>query len=76
MDITHIQALLSIIFHTLDAYLVKMLGQLGVSCYLQVYLIIRCLVAVHILGYQVAIYLSNPAISELVIIVCQLIWTL
>lgn len=29
MDITHLQALLSVIFHSLDAYLLKMLNQLG-----------------------------------------------
>lgn len=31
IDITHLQALLSIIFHTLDAYLRKMLNQLGIT---------------------------------------------
>ena len=30
MDITHLQALLSVIFHSLDAYLMKMLNQLGI----------------------------------------------
>lgn len=29
MDITHLQALLSIIFHTLDSYLLKVVSQLG-----------------------------------------------
>lgn len=29
MDITHLQALLSVIFHSLDAYLQKLLNQLG-----------------------------------------------
>lgn len=29
LDITHLQALLSIIFHCLDAYLVKVVSQLG-----------------------------------------------
>lgn len=29
VDITHLQALLSIIFHTLDAYLQKVVNQLG-----------------------------------------------
>lgn len=29
MDITHLQALLSVIFHSLDAYLTKVVSQLG-----------------------------------------------
>lgn len=30
MDINHLQALLSVVFHTLDAYLLKLLDQLGI----------------------------------------------
>lgn len=31
MDVTHLQAVLSMIFHTMDAYLQKMLRQLGIT---------------------------------------------
>lgn len=31
MDITHLQALLSVIFHSLDTYLVKVINQLGMD---------------------------------------------
>lgn len=31
MDITHLQGLLSVVFHTLDAYLLKLLDELGIT---------------------------------------------